>query len=134
MVSLAYLKANVPAEILATKDPETIATAAPGIVVQKTTAFGKGHVLSVLGMDAGNTFLDVIDTDPAYRHVKDILARESFDMGLDVSKAGVQAMVPTIITQDQADLLIALGEDVVPVSEYDVRCALWDTAGNWLGD
>lgn len=133
MITLEYLKANVPAAVFATKDPAAIAEAAPGIVMSKTTAFGKGHVLSVLGMDAGNAFLDVIDTDPAYRHVKDILARESFDMGLDVSKAGVQAMVPTIITQDQADLLIALGEDVVPVSEYDVRCALWDASGNWLG-
>lgn len=133
MVSLAYLKANVPVAVLSAKDPAAIAAAAPGIVVSKKTAIGNGTILSVLGVDAGNAFLDAIDTAPTYRHVKDIVARDSFDMGLDVSKAGVQAMVPSIITQDQANLLIALGEDVVQVSEYDVRCALWDAARNWLG-
>lgn len=88
------------------------------------TAIGKGTILSVLGFEAGNAFLDVMDTQPAYRHVKDIIADSKFDVSLDVSKQGILALVPAVITQEQADALIALGTEKVQVSVQEVAQAL----------
>lgn len=89
-----------------------------------STAIGKGTILSVLGFEAGNAFLDVIDTQPTYRHVKDIIGDSKFDVSLDVSKQGILAMVPAVVTQEQADALIALGKEKVPVSVQEVAQAL----------
>ena len=85
------------------------------------TSIGEGTILATLGMTAGNAFLDVIDTVPDYRHVKKIIARGEFDMSSPVSQAGVQALVPSVLTQEQADALMALAQEPDPVSYQEVE-------------
>lgn len=89
-----------------------------------TTAIGEGAILATLGLEAGNAFLDVIDAHPDFRHVKKIIARGEFDMSSPVSQAGVQGMVPAVLTQEQADALKALAVQDAPVSSQEVTRAL----------
>jgi hypothetical protein len=85
---------------------------------------GKGTILGVLGFAAGNAFLDVIDNAPDYRHVKSIVAAGKFDVSLAESKAGIQAMVPAVLTQPQADSLMALGYQPETITALQVAMAL----------
>ena len=85
------------------------------------TSIGEGTILATLGMAAGNAFLDVIDSVPDYRHVKKIIARGEFDMSLEVSQMGVQAMVPSVLTQAEADALKALAQEPDPVTWEQCR-------------
>lgn len=89
-----------------------------------TTAIGEGAILATLGLEAGNAFLDVIDAHPDFRHVKKIIARGEFDMSSPVSQAGVQGMVPAVLTQEQADALKALAVVPDPVTPVDVQRVL----------
>jgi hypothetical protein len=88
------------------------------------TEIGEGTILATLGLEAGNAFLDVVDAHPDFRHVKKIVARGEFDMSSPVSQAGVQGMVPTVLTQEQADALQGLAVQPDPVASQDVTRAL----------
>ncbi len=120
-------------EIQAICTPEEIVSAEHGLIAEKVsngrmrpraTRIGAGTILDVLGQAVGNAFLDVIDTVPDYRHVKKILDRGDFDMSTPSSQAGVQAMVPAALNQQQADVLKALGLAPAPVSVQEVIDAL----------
>ena len=96
--------------LVASGDYQAIADALnSGRTKPQSTAIGKGTIIGVLGMAAGNAFLDVIDNEPNYRHVKDIIRDGAFDVSLPVSQGGIDAMVPAVLTQEQADSLKALG-------------------------
>jgi predicted LPLAT superfamily acyltransferase len=110
---------------LANRDDGAIAAAlSVGRTKLVKTSIGEGTILATLGLAAGNAFLDVIDAHPDFRHVKKIVARGEFDMSSPVSQAGVDGMVPAVLTQEQADALKNLA--VVPdvISANDVARAL----------
>jgi hypothetical protein len=90
----------------------------------KITAIGDGTIIETLGIAAGNAFLDVIETVPDYRYVKRIIARGELDMSSLTAQGGVQAMVPAVLTQEQADKLKALGREADPISAQQVAQAL----------
>lgn len=77
---------------------------------KQSTAIGKGSIIAALGISAGNNFLDVVYSQQEYRHIKDVITAGTFDVTLDVSVAGIAAMVSaSVITQTEADSLLALG-------------------------
>ncbi len=124
---LEEIQAACTAEEIASKEHGLIAAkVSVGRKRPQKTAIGEGTILAVLGTDAGNAFLDVIDTVPDFRHVKKIVARGDFDVSTLASQAGIQAMVPTVLTQEQADALKALGVAPAPVSVHEVITALGD--------
>lgn len=135
MTLLDEIKAKCSTELLASGDHQAIADAVNvGRVKPQPTRIGEGKILEVLGLAAGNAFLDVIDNVPDFRHVKKIVARGDFDMSTAVSQAGVDGMVPVgVLTQEQADLLKALGMTPDPISEFDVRRTLYAEDGTFLG-
>lgn len=134
MTLLEEIKAKCSPELLASRDHSAIAEAVNvGRVKPAPTRIGEGKILEVLGLAAGNAFLDVIDAAPDFRHVKKIVARGDFDMSTAVSQAGVQAMVPAVLKQEHADLLKALGTAPDPISEFDVRRTLYAEDGTFLG-
>lgn len=134
MTLLEEIKAKCSPELLASRDHQAIADAVNvGRVKPQPTRIGEGKILEVLGLAAGNAFLDVVDGAPDFRHVKKIVARGDFDMSTAVSQAGVQAMVPTYLTQASADLMMALGAAPDPISEFDVRRTLYAEDGTFLG-
>lgn len=134
MTLLEEIKAKCLPELLASGDHQAIADAVNvGRVKPAPTHIGEGKILEVLGLAAGNAFLDVIDNVPDFRHVKKIVARGDFDMSTAVSQAGVQGMVPAVLSQEQADLLKVLGMTPDPISEFDVRRTLYAEDGTFLG-
>lgn len=125
MVTLAEIQQKCTLEEIAAGDFHVIAEKVNvGRTIPKKTSIGEGTILEVLGITAGNAFLDVIDTVPDYRHVKKIIARGDFDMSTAISQAGVQALVPAVLTQEQADALMNLGKEPSTVSWEQCRAAV----------
>ena len=125
MTLLEEIQAKCSVELIASRDHKAIADAVNvGRTRPQPTAIGKGTIVGVLGLAKGNAFLDVIDSHPDYRHVKDVIKNESFDMSLTASKEGVDAMVPAVLTQIDADALKALGEVPNPVSIIEIAQTL----------
>jgi hypothetical protein len=102
------------------------------------THIGKGTILATLGLDAqgqlaGNLFLDAIDGQPQFRHIKEVIGRGDFDLADPLAQAMVQALVGVLLTQAQADALCALGFEPDPLTELQVRLACYDATGKeWL--
>lgn len=88
------------------------------------TEIGKGRILATLGLTVGNSLLDVIDTAPDFRHVKQLVENGWLDIGSDLARASVDALVPTVLTQTEADVLKALAEVPDVVTPQDVAKAL----------
>lgn len=131
MTLLAEIQAKCTPELIASHDYQAIADVVnAGRFRAATTAIGKGTILGVLGLAAGNAFLDVIDTVPDLRHVKDVIKSSNFDVSLQVSQDGIDAMVPTVLTQMEADALKALGKTADPVSAADAELALKNPDGS----
>lgn len=130
-------------EILAL-DPELVASRndvaiAAALSVGRTrlvpTEIGNGLVLATVGLEVGNALLDALNTLPDYRYVKPLLEQGRLDISTPLARGGLDALVGNIagFTQARADALKALAERPDPVSDLDVRKALWDENGNWLG-
>ena len=125
MTLLEEIQQKCTPEEIAAGDFHLLATkVSAGRTIPKKTSLGEGTILEVLGITAGNAFLDVIDTVPDYRHVRKIVARGDFDMSTSVSQAGVQALVPSVLTQEQADALMNLGKETSIVSWETCRTAV----------
>lgn len=88
------------------------------------TEIGKGRILETLGLDAGNALLDVIDGAPEFRHVKHLVANGWLDIGSPIVRAAVDGLVPSVLTQAQADALKSLAVVADPVSAQQVAAAL----------
>ena len=118
------------AALVASGDYQAIADAlSAGRTKPQATAIGKGTIIGVLGMTVGNAFLDVIDNVADYRHIKDVIRAGVFDVSLEASKLGIDAMVPAVITQEQADALKALGTMPDPVTAAQVEVAMKNDDG-----
>ena len=125
----AQIQALDPA-LLAAGDYQAIAdTVNSGRTKPQSTAIGKGTIIGVLGLAAGNAFLDVIDNVPDYRHVKDIIRDGAFDVSLPVSQYGIDAMVPAVLMQEEADALKALGTVPDPVTAAECEVAMKNDDG-----
>jgi hypothetical protein len=96
---------------------------------------GKGEVLNSLGLTVGNAFCDYVDVTPDLRHVKQLLEagelRLDMPMTIDMVNGMVDAEISggVIFSQENADTLLALAHVPDPVSEFDVRCAIYADDG-----
>ena len=127
--------------VLATRDPHDIATAAStgrvrvGSVSRADFAMWAAStgMRSKIEDHAANTQSPQRDAALACRDV--ILgAANSIDFALQPNQYMLGAWVQVgALTQAQADTLLALATSPDPITEYDVRCTLWDVAGTWLG-
>jgi len=122
----------LPSKLLSQRDTQAIADALPPRITTHYTEIGKGKIIGAIGLEAANSVLDVIDSNPAYRHVKQLVENGWLDIGSPLARYSIDAMVPTIITQEQANIIKALGEVSTPVSEYEVRCICWADNGDWI--
>ena len=118
----------LPAELLATHDTQAIADALPPIVTVRPCEIGKGKVLGTIGLEAGNTLLDIIDTDPNFRHVKQLVANG----WLDVGDALTRAMIDQVCSPEDGAALKALAETSTSIDEMTVRRVCWSDNGEWL--
>lgn len=128
MTLLEEIQLKCSPELIASKEHGAIASIVSlGRTKSKHTKIGEGAILSTLGITTGNTFLDIINNEPSYRYVKKIVSRGDFDLGDPISQGGIQALVPAILTQMQADALLALATEPAPVSVQEVVLAMEGT-------
>lgn len=95
------------------------------------TRIGVGTIIEVLGLATANAVLDVIYSAPSYRHVKPLLDRGRLRLDLPFVRGALQAMVPALLTQEQRDELVARSAAPDPVSEFDVRVAIYNDDGSY---
>ena len=117
--------------LLALHDTQAIAAALPPRVATQYIEIGKGKIISAIGLQAANAVLDVIDTHPDYRHVKQLVENGWLDIGSAIARQSIDALVPAVITAEQAAAVKALGELHHPVDEFEVRKICWSDDGEW---
>jgi hypothetical protein len=88
------------------------------------TEVGAGTVLEVLGMTTGNALLDVIANVADFRHVKPLVEQGRLRLDSALVIATMQSLVGTVLTQPQADALVARATVADPVSHTEVGAAL----------
>jgi hypothetical protein len=136
MLTLAELKAKVPTTVLSTGDTIAIATVV-SVGRVKTISYqgGIGTIMQALGPTLGAALLDQLDalttTVPAVKWGMKLINAGTFDFGLPSSQGMIDQLVldPTMNAALKA---VATIPD--PVTEYEVRCALYDPIdGHFLG-
>ncbi|WP_439587644.1 hypothetical protein [Hydrogenophaga sp.] len=126
MTLLEEIHARCAPELIAAREHGQIAAiVSQGRTRPSTLTIGNGTVLEVLGLEAGNAFLDVIHANPAFRHVKPLLDQGRLIVGAQIVRTAILGMVPAgVLTQTQADQLLALGVEPDPVSVQAVVAAM----------
>ena len=109
--------------------------AALGVDEWTPTEIGKGTILEALGLEVGNALCDLLDTAPAYRHVRHLLTDGRLRLDAALVRGSLQQLVGVTIaegvtfTQGDADKLFALARRRSTVSELDVRRAVFNADG-----
>ena len=132
MITLAQIR-ELPAELLAQRSTQLIADAMPEQVVLVGTEIGKGKVIEAIGMDAANDILDVIDSQPPFRHVKQLLENGWLDVSSPVLREQLdQLAIAGVISAENVAKIKSLAEQRHRVDEYEVRKLCWSDDGQWL--
>lgn len=125
MTLLNEIISKCSTELLASKEHGEIArVVSEGRNRPSTREIGNGTILETIGLTHGNSFLDVIYTDPQFRHVRPLLEQGRLIAGSPLVSATIQGMVPTVIPQQAADLLLSLTTESSPVSVSEVVKAM----------
>ena len=129
---LIEIQALDPA-LVASRDTQAIADAlSVGRMKPSDREIGNGTILAVLGLTAGNALLDAINNVPDFRHVKPLVEQGRLSIGGPLVAIALAGMVlEGVITQADADKLLAIAVEPDPVSEFDVRQACWADNGIW---
>ncbi|MDB5937526.1 MAG: hypothetical protein JWQ01_4870 [Massilia sp.] len=91
---------------------------------------GNGSILETIGVASGNKLLDEINSNTLYRYVKPLVDQGRLLIGSPLVAGTLLSMVPAIITQAEADRLVALGKDPWPYSAIEVADALYNADGS----
>lgn len=133
------IRAKCSPELIAEKDTQAIAdTVNLGRVRIASRLIGIGTILATLGA-TGGVFLDgLVAMGASDRNVfwaMELIKSGQLDIGMQATRDQVAALGQALPAMAPAiTALLALAETPDPITELAVRCALWDVAGNWLGD
>lgn len=138
MTLLDEIKAKCSPELLESRDSTSIAAA---VNVGRTRIAprlgGIGAVMETLGAVDGPLVLDALDslkaTLPAVRWGWVLLERGELDFGSTVTRQLIDGLVMGgVMTEAQGLAIKALAEQPDPVTEFDVRRAIWADDGSYL--
>lgn len=138
MTLLDEIKAKCSPELLASRDSDAIAAL---VSVGRTSIVprlgGIGAVMETLGAVDGPVVLDALDslkaTLPAVKWGWVLLERGELDFGSVVTRQLIDGLVMGGVMTDAQGLAIkSLAEQPDPVSEFDVRKAIWADDGEYL--
>lgn len=117
--------------------PDTTALAAAlsqGRTQTVSTLVGVGLVMDCLGPTGGAAVLDALDglraVSSPVKWAWLLLERGELDVGLQSVRSQIDALTPAVFTPAQAAAIKALAERPEPVSEFDVRCAIYADDGS----
>lgn len=138
MTLLDEIKSKCSPELLASRDADAIAAL---VSVGRTSIVprlgGIGAVMETLGAVDGPVVLDALDslkaTLPAVKWGWVLLERGELDFGSVVTRQLIDGLVMGGVMTDAQGLAIkSLAEQPDPVSEFDVRKAIWADDGEYL--
>ena len=138
MTLLEEIKTKCSAELLASRDADAIADV---VNVGRTSIAprlgGIGAVMETLGAVDGPVVLDALDslkgTVPAVKWGWVLLERGELDFGSTVTRQMIDGLVMGgVMTEAQGLSIKTLAEQPDPVSEFDVRQAIWADDGSYL--
>ena len=138
MTLLDEIKSKCSPELLASRDSDAIAAL---VSVGRTSIVprlgGIGAVMETLGAVDGPVVLDALDslkaTLPAVKWGWVLLERGELDFGSVVTRQLIDGLVMGGVMTDAQGLAIkSLAEQPDPVSEFDVRRAIWADDGEYL--
>lgn len=98
--------------------------------VMSNFMIGKGDVISTLGLTVGNAFLDVIDSNSNFRHVKHLLQEGRLLLNDSITLLAINSMVGSNISetvlfdQSHADALTSLAMVPDTVTHQEVTLAI----------
>lgn len=133
MALIDEIKAKCSPELLASRDDVAItAHVNQGRTKVATTLGGIGTVLEALGPTDGAALLDQLETMaatvPAVKWAFVLINRGELDFG----SAATRGMIDQLIPEPARSALKAVAEVADPVTNDDVRRALWSDAGEYL--
>lgn len=138
MTLLDEIKSKCSPELLASRDADAIAAL---VSVGRTSIVprlgGIGAVMETLGAVDGPVVLDALDslkaTLPAVKWGWVLLERGELDFGSVVTRQLIDGLVMGGVMTDAQGLAIkSMAEQPDPVSEFDVRKAIWADDGEYL--
>lgn len=122
---LEEIEAKCPKGLIEAKEHGQIAALiSKGRTKPSGLPVGKGTILETIGLAAGNAFLDVIDAGADFRHVRGLVAEGRLIISSPLVMGTIQSFVPGVLTQAQADALLALATVPAPVSVQEVITAM----------
>lgn len=125
MTILEEIQSVSSQELLTSRDYNAIAAlVSVGRQRLSNLDIGNGWVLETLGLTVGNALLDAIHANAEFRHVKVLLDQSRLNVSSPLVQATLDAFVPSVLTQEQADSLKALGFEPDPISPATVHAAL----------
>lgn len=114
-------------ELIANKEHGEIARlVSVGRTRPSTREIGVGTILETIGITYGNAMLDVLYGNPDFKYVKPLLEQGRLISGSPIVAATIQSLVPAVLPQAVANLLLALTVTPDPVSVEQVITALKD--------
>lgn len=125
MSLLAEIQSKCPPNLIAAREHGQIAAiVSQGRTKPSGLEIGNGIILETLGLVAGNAVLDTIQSFPDFRHVKPLLEQGRLVISSPLVMMTIQSMVPDVITQADADKLLAMAVVPAPVSTQEVIAAM----------
>lgn len=85
--------------VAARRDGDIAAALSAGRTRLVPTEVGNGTILEVLGLDAGNALMDVINSEPAFRYVKPLVEQGRLRLDSDLVRSTLQSLAGTVLTQ-----------------------------------
>lgn len=124
--------AKCSAEMIASRDCHAIAEAVSvGRTKPSNINIGNGTIIAALNdLATANALLDVLHTDPRFKYVVPLLDQGRLIVSDTMVVQTLQAFVPSILTQEQADKLIAIARAPDPVGFTEVAEALYNADGS----
>jgi hypothetical protein len=124
--------AKCSAELIASRDCHAIAEAvSTGRNKPSNLMIGNGTIISVLNdLATANTLLDVLHNDSRFKYVVPLLDQGRLIISDPLVIYTLQSFVPAVLTQDQAEKLIALSITPDPVSQAEVAEILFNPDGS----
>lgn len=134
MTLLSEITAKCSPELIASQDHQAIADAVNvGRTKIASRIGGVGTIMDTLGPDGGAALLDALEamgaTDSKVKWGMRLINAGNFDFGLTSSRSMISALIPS----PAKEAMLAISEVPDPISEFDVRCALYAADGTFLG-
>lgn len=138
MTLLDEIRAKCSPELLASRDYDLIAKAvSAGRKTVVKSLHGIGSIIETLGLEDGPSVLNSLEqlkvSNQTVKWGWILLEKGELDFGSDATRLMISSLVSaSILTEEQAALLKSLAERDNPVSEFEIRKALWSDEGVFL--